>query len=230
VGDNLRVLRELIPEERLRHVAADAHERIRSRVQELCDGPADRQTLATIALSGESSAHHTHLNVAAVDRLAPGITLLCDPELLDLFFTIPAEHRLYHRLYAGLQTRVDRRARWVPRSNTGVPVSNWMWAEYLTSCLHYQASRAGEACVQRVRPGSAFTRAAWPRFDRALRWRPEWHTYLRRRAEASRLVDLGVLPGEGLRRLIEDQIAGRRNCSMLVGLWITVEEWLAHYG
>jgi hypothetical protein len=227
---SLQPLRNLVPDERLRHVAAEAIRRIRARVRELCDGPANQQTLATIALSGESSAHHTHLNVAAVDRLAPAITLPCDTDLLDLFFTIPPEHRLYHRLYAHILTHVDARARWVPYSNTGLPVSNWLWPEYVAASAYQGASRLVEACVQRVRPDTTFTRRAWPSFGRVLRADPRWHTYLRERATESKLVDLGLFPGDPLRRLIEDQIAGRRNNWVLIGLWITVEEWLSRYG
>jgi hypothetical protein len=230
VGGNRRALGELVPEERLEHVVAEATQRIRSRVGVLCNGAANRQALATVALAGESSAHPTHTNLAAADRTAPALMLLCDAELLELFFEISREHRLFHRLYSHLLTQVDSRLRWVPYSSTGVPVSNWMWPEFAAGSLHQAASWAAEACVRRLNPDRTLAHSAWPPFSRAVRGRPEWHTYLRRRASGSRLADLGVLSGDGLRGLVEGHIAGRRNSWVLPALWVTLEEWLDRYG
>ncbi len=230
VGAHLGPLRQMASGERLAEVATDAKRRIRERVEELGEIPHNRQALATIALGGEASAHPTRTNMTTADRLAPAIMLVCDAELLDLFFEVPREHRLFHRLYSRMLTRVDRRLRWVPYGRTGVPVSNWTWGEYIAATACQAASWAAEGLAQRIRVRPAQTKSSWPRADRAVRCQAEWQRYLRRLVEGSRLVDLGVLEGDGLRRLVEDQIAGRRNCWTLLGLWVTVEEWLAHYG
>jgi len=227
---NQREMGELVPAERLERVAADAKQRIRARMDDLCRRASNGQALATVVRTGELSTHQTHANATAAERLAPAPILLCDTDLIELFFDIPREHRLLHRLYSHVLTAVDRRVRWVPYSNTGVPVSSWMWAEYLAGSLRQEASRAAEACWRRVSPGYAPTRFAWPPFGPTVRARPEWQAYLRRRASASRLADLGVLSGDGVRRLVEEHLGGQRRDWELLKLWVTVEEWLERYG
>jgi len=230
VGGNRRALGELVSEERLEHVAAQAKQRIRNRLNDLGAEAPNRQALATVALAGETSAHPTHTNVTAADRLAPALMLLCDSELLDLFFELPREHRLCHRLYSRLLTQTDPRLRWVPYSSTGLPVSNSAWLEFAAGSLSQAASWAAETCVRRLNPDRTLAHSPWPPFHRAVRARPEWHAYLRRRVAASRLADLGVLPGDGLRALVEGHIVGRRNNWVLLALWVTLEEWLHRYG
>jgi hypothetical protein len=229
-GAHLGALRQMTSGERLAEVATDAKRRIRQRVEALGEIPHNRQALATIALVGETSAHPTRTNMTTADRLAPAIVLVCDTELLDLFLEVPREHRLFHRLYSRMLTRVDRRLRCVPYGRTGIPVSNWTWGEFIAAAAYQTASWATERLAQRVRTRPARTKSSWPRADLAVRSQAEWQRHLRRLVEGSRLVDLGVLEGDGLRQLVEDQIAGRRNLWSLVGLWVTVEEWLAHYG
>jgi hypothetical protein len=229
---SLPKLRRVFTAERLDEVLSAARQRIARWLSQLDTGGASRYDLNDFVYLANMSCGHSFLNIRAIDRLVPAGLIAADTELVDLFFSIPAEHRLYHRLYSCLLTHVDRRCRWVPYSNTGVPVSDVMLLEYLGGRLHRKALRhvcSGLTRLCRGRDGKTEW-SAWPRLTRSMRVQPEWREYLRARAVSPRLADMGVVSGDAIRRIVEDQIAGRDSSSSLIGAWVTLEEWLDHYG
>jgi hypothetical protein len=226
-------VRRLVKRDRLDEAAGPAFERIEAFLSTLEGGATDPYLLHAFTLLADTSCSPYYLNLQAVDRLAPTLRVAADTELIDLFFTIPPRHRLAHRLYASLHTQVDRRCRWIPYTTTGLPMSNLFapW-ECVAGYLHRALFRALHDGVSRVsrRQARKLDRGSWPREGLGIRDWPAWHTYLRRRVDSSRLVDMGLLAGDSLRRLVDDQIAGSDASLLIVATWVTLEEWLASYG
>lgn len=73
-------------------------------------------------------------------------------------------------------------------------------------------------------------RSAWPYPGLAMREREEWHTVLWAHANDSCLVDLGIVSGDGIRMAIAQHLAGQADNVYLLSGWLTVEQWLRHYG
>ncbi|MGD8239546.1 MAG: asparagine synthase-related protein [Armatimonadota bacterium] len=225
-------VRQLVKQEHLDQLEAQAHQRVLDWTGPLPEGASSlHEFVAFSHYSGRASCK-CHPNVLAMERLVPSPIVTYDSELIDLFFTVPTEHRVFHRLQVCLFTAVDRRCRWIPYSNRGVPLLSSPLIEFLASAVSKTASRALCAGLRRVAPARAeiLDRRPWPRVATAMRDCPEWHTYLRDRVASSRLVDMDLLHGDVLRRLVERQIAGTANNWGLLGNWITLEEWLSHYG
>ena len=223
--------RQLVGEERADAVFAHARPRITAWLSGFGADGAHPYVLHNFAYLSNWSSGTTYLNARAIDRIAAPSLPMYDTELIDLFFTIPPEQRNFHRLYACLFTQLDRRCRWIPYVGTGVPLSTSTLLEYAGSRLHRKVFRAAYGGVSRLwlgRDGRPEW-SSWPRLHRAMRDHPDWHRYLKARAESPRLADLGVIPGDGIRRIVEDQLAGRRNSPKLIGVWITLEEWLSRY-
>jgi hypothetical protein len=218
--------------DRLDHVVAQARQRIAAWVRSSADGAPNTYDSSTFTYFSHTASNLSNLTVLAMERLVPARILSCDAELMDLFFTIPPQHRLLHRLHTCLFTTIDRRCRWIPYSNLGVPLLNSALLEFFAASVARTTTRGLSAGVSRIsKPhGEALRRRPWPRIATAMRDRPEWHEYLRERAACSRLVDMGLLCGDVLGRIVEDQIVGADNRWGLLGTWITLEEWLAHYG
>jgi hypothetical protein len=225
-------VRSALKGDRIDQVVGQLQERIAEEMPSPANGSPDVYDVVTFTCLSHACLNRSNPNVLSMERLAPAPVLTCDTELIDLFFTIPAQHRLYHRLYASLFTTVDRRCRWIPYANHGMPVFNSALLEYLAASVSRTFIRGLSAGLRRVSKahGERLDRRAWPRIATAMRDCPEWHKYLRGRVESSRLADMGVVRGDILRSMVEHQIAGTDNKWAFLGNWITLEEWLAHYG
>ncbi|MGD8240891.1 MAG: asparagine synthase-related protein, partial [Armatimonadota bacterium] len=230
--DRVPRVRELVHGDRLDRVLGELQQRIAAGLPPSPDGTSDVYDFATFIYFSHSCLNRSNLNVQATERLVPAPILAFDTELIDLFFTIPPQHRLLHRLYAHIFTTIDRRCRWIPYSNYGVPLFNSALLEFVAASISRTLTRGLCAGLRRISKahGESLARRAWPRVATAMKDCPEWHNYLRGRLASSRLVDMGGVCGDALHRLVEDQIAGTDNRWGLVGNWITLEEWLAHYG
>ena len=226
-------VRRLVKGGRLDEALGHAHERLVALLSTLEAGAADPYLFRVFGTIADASCTYCGIAMLAVDRLAPGRRVGGDTEVLDLFFTLPAQHRLSHGLYTSLFSQIDRRCRWVPYSNTELPVSRFFgpW-ESVAAPLQRALSRALEAAVSRVseRQARRFDRSAWPSPAAGVRHSPEWQQYLRGKVESSRLADMGLVSGDGLRDLVNELIAGRDEHWAVIGTWITLEEWLARYG
>ncbi len=223
---------ELVKQEHLDELAAQARQRAAEWAGPVLESASSLHEFYAFNRYSNRSTSKCHPNVLAMEQLLPSPVVAYDTELIDLFFTIPTEHRAFHRLQVCLFTSIDRRCRWIPYSNLGVPLMKSALLEFVAAAVSRTATRGLCAALGRISPARAemLDRRAWPRVATAMRDCPEWHTYLRKRVESSRLVDMGLVHGEVLRRMVDDQIAGTANNWGLLGNWITLEEWLSHYG
>jgi len=170
-----------------------------------------------------------HLNVSAPGRLADEGVLAFDNEAFAAFLALPPHYRYQCRAYARALRLLSPRVAAIPRSRTALPLARSRREELLR---HYQGLcgivTAGVAT--RMCHYQWFDRCAWPRIGLAFQQCEDWRRALRQRAAASVLVDTGLLDGAGLRQVVEDQIAGRRQSVIFLGTWLTLEEWFARYG
>jgi len=221
-------VQQLVRRDRLEAAVVHAREVVGALVADMDDGVAPLHRLHEFAAMTNVAGQDSMLNVMNLDRLAAPRTIGCDTEMLDLLFTVPPQQRRGHRLYTTVFTHLDRRCRWIPYSNTGVPVFNSAALERL-AILPHRVSRRIQGGIKRLTDPryDRFHFDNWPDADMQL---PEWQRYLRDRVESSRLVDMGLLSGDGLRSLVEALLAGAMEHWLLLARWVTLEEWLAHYG
>lgn len=169
------------------------------------------------------------LNVSSYWRMTDEGIPLYDNEIMAAFLALPAEYRFQARAYGRALSLLNAEVARIPRSWTCLPIPCSRAGEI----VHHYRSWCGILAAEARTRAHAYRRhdrTAWPRLRVAMIQCPEWHSYLRRRVSESRLVDAGVLDGDNMRRLVEDQIVGRRKASYLICAWLTLEEWLGKYG
>ena len=172
-----------------------------------------------------------HVNLLALDRLAAAGFVVCDSELVDLMLATPPEYRFRHRMYAFMHARLPRGLRGIPYSRTGVPVSTNVWWEWANQRLQWRARKCRTLLRRAFDPAyEPPDRTPWPPVGRALRECAEGRELARGYASDSRIVDLGAIHGDALRDLVESHIDGRASSDKALSAWLTVEEWLRHYG
>jgi hypothetical protein len=169
------------------------------------------------------------LNVSSYGRFVDEGILLYDHETIAAYLALPPHYRFDARAYGRAIRMLNAEVAAIPRSGTCLPLPRSRGGEI----GHYYRARFGAAVAERRARLCGYRRHdrnAWPRLQPPMRRYPEWHHLLRQHVEDSYLVDTGILAGDRLRELVEDQIAGRRNATNLVCAWLTLEEWLGRYG
>jgi len=172
-----------------------------------------------------------YLHVIGIERLTAAGGPICDTEMIDLFLATPPEYRFNRRMYAHMFRLLDPALRKIPYTGTGVPSSTSQWWEFLNAKLR----KRGRSIRRRLWPlvrlrHQEVDRSSWPHPGRAMRECEEWHTVLWAHANDSCLVDLGIVSGDGIRMAIAQHLAGQANNMYLLSGWLTVEQWLRHYG
>ena len=174
----------------------------------------------------------SYSHVFCVDWLVPAGMPAHDNEVIDAFLATPPYYRFSHRIYAHMYKLLNSSLRRIPYTMTGVPLSTNAWWEFVRSALDRKVVRPVTRGVRRLvdRSYKEPVRTAWPRPGQAMRQCDEWRQTLWARASHSYLADLGVISGDGVRTLIEQHLSGKYDRSGLLGAWLTLEEWLRHYG
>ena len=168
------------------------------------------------------------LNWRCLDGFARAHLLACDTAILDLCDTVPTAYRATRALYYGLHVHLDRRCRWIPNQNTGMPVTPWPRVDDLG---RFQRRVLNKLCYEAGRRlrwvGLVGYPTTWPPEAPNL---PAWRHYLATRVAQSQLVARGAFRAPALRSMVDEFIAGRRRHWRLITRWLTLEEWLAVYG
>ena len=134
-------------------------------------------------------------------------------------------------MYAHMHKLLGPALRKIPYAITGVPISTNAWWEFANAKLH-KLGRLARRSLRRIATPNyeELDRSAWPYPGRAMRECQEWHEVLWRHANDSHLADLGILKGDGIRAVITEHLEGREDHTYLLDVWLTVEQWLRHYG
>ena len=176
-------------------------------------------------------ARRDYLNVIGIERLTAAGRPVCDTEMIDLFLATPPEYGFNRRMYAHMFRLLDPALRKIPYAATGVPLSTSQWWDFLNAKLRKRDRSLRRRLWQLVRlRHQEVDRSAWPHPGPAMRECEEWHTVLGAHANDSCLVDLGIVSGDGIRMAIAQHLAGQANNTYLLSGWLTVEQWLRHYG
>jgi len=173
-----------------------------------------------------------YLNVLAIDRLVSAAIPAYDNEVIDAFLATPPYYRFNHRIYGHMYKLLNSGLRGIPYTSTGVPISTNRWWEFARMQLDEKVARPvkrrfGRLVDQDYREP---VRSSWPWAGDAMRECEEWRQELWAHASHSYLADLGVVSGDGVRTLIEQHLSGEFDHTKLLGAWLTLEEWLRHYG
>jgi len=175
--------------------------------------------------------YRDYLQVIGIERLTAAGRPVCDTEMIDLFLATPPEYRFNRRMYPHMFRLLDPALRNIPYARTGVPLSTSQWWEFLNAKLRKRGRSIRRRLWQLVRlPHQEVDRHGYPDQGRAMREREEWHTVLWAHANDSCLVDLGIVSGDGIRMAIAQHLAAQANNMHLLSGWLTVEQWLRHYG
>lgn len=190
-------------------------------------GPHD---LADLLVIRNSSKCYSHLNLLTMARLTGEGLPAWDNEITDAWLSTPPHQRYRYRAYRRAIALIDRRMIDIP--NRGVPPYLNEWREHYHLLFHYGVVVPLRRRFWRAfRPGQRVpVEGGWPLFGGTMAARPEWQDVLRRRAATSRLVDLGVLSGDGLAGQVERFIGQDRSLARQMCAWLTLEEWLEAYG
>ena len=134
-------------------------------------------------------------------------------------------------MYAHMHPMLHPGLRRIPCTLTGVPLSRSIWWEFFQRKVWRLGRTGAERARRAMKPEhQGVDRTPWPDPAETMRACPEWHETLRACAADSRLADLGIIHGDGLRAMVQDHLDGRARNHMTLGAWLTVEEWLRHYG
>lgn len=174
------------------------------------------------------SKGRTHLNVSCLRRHTQAGVPGYDNEIVDAFLALPPPHRYHSRAYTRAIRILSPEVASIPRSLTCLPLTRNRWDEavqyYLGPCSLVVAEARTRACGYR-----RHDRSPWPRMRLGMTGSEAWRRYLEQRLASSYLIDTGIVDGDRLRQIVEDQLSGRRRAVPLIGAWVTLEEWLTHY-
>ncbi|MCE5238078.1 hypothetical protein LLH23_06255 [bacterium] len=173
--------------------------------------------------------HRSALNISSYGRFTDEGLPFHDQEMLSAFLRLPPQYRFNHRAYGGALRLLNAQVAAIPRSWTCLPIAGGRCGEIIGYYGEWTSIMLGELRAKLCRYRN-HDRSAWPRLRIQLSQSPEWHGFLRSRLRNSPVLDLGLLEGDGLRRVVDDAIAGRRRAAHALGPWITLDEWLKHYG
>lgn len=180
---------------------------------------------------GNAVKQADYLNVLAIDRLVPAAIPSHDNEIMDLYLRMPPYARFNQRVYSRFFHLLGRELAKIPYTSVGGPITNCVWWNWARTWWRKARREMCSAVNRRLGIGDTEAHwSSWPEVGEAMRNVPEWHTCLRAYLKTSRLIDLGVVRADGLRTLIDEHLSGRRNHTQLLGTWLTLEEWLNHYG
>lgn len=152
-----------------------------------------------------------------------------DNEMIDAWLQTPPKHRFRYRAYRRAIALLDPRMIRIP--NRGVPPYRNEWLEHYHLILHYGVIQPlRKRFWHTFRQGRRIpVEGGWPLFGASMTEASDWPIMLRQRANASRLVELGVLNGDALKRQVESFVARDRSLARLMCAWLTLEEWLEAY-
>ncbi len=180
---------------------------------------------------GNAVRQADYLHVLAIDRLVPAAIPAHDNEVIDAFLSTPPHYRFNQRVYARFWQLLSKDLRAIPYSSIGGPISTsvwWNWARTWNRKARRETSHSLRRLLHLAETRSGW--GAWPDVGQAMRNCEEWHGTLRERASDSYLAAAGMVRGDGLRTLIEQHLEGKFDHTRLLGSWLTLEEWLRHYG
>jgi hypothetical protein len=172
-----------------------------------------------------------YLNSISIDVFTAGGLPSSEGEMLDLMLATPGPYRFSHRMYSHIYRWLDPGLRRIPYAKTGVPISTNLWWELANRKAH-DLGRHAWGQLRRVLDPTyhEMNRTAWPNYGRAMRDFDSFRSILRTYAAESRLADLRIASGDGIRALVESHLQGEPGRESALSAWLTVEEWLRHYG
>ncbi len=180
---------------------------------------------------GNAVGQADYLHVLAIDRLVPAAIPAHDSEVIDAFLSTPPHYRFNQRVYLHFWQLLSEDLRAIPYSSIGGPISTsvwWNWARTWNRKTRREITQSLRRLLHLTETRSGWE--SWPDVGQAMRNREEWHETLRTRASDSYLAAAGMVRGDGLRTLIEQHLEGKFDHTRLLGSWLTLEEWLRHYG
>lgn len=197
------------------------------RLREGCRSEHD--VIDLLAISDMSSVR-SYLNTRSLGRLTTEGIPAWDNELFDAYLNTAPQHRFNHTAYRQAIVMLNRELARIPHSLTGAPVASGPLREHCQRVIRdgsrFLSRRLLRALRFRARQPQT---GSWPSTFWAMSRHVQWRELLRQRAASSRLVQMGLIEGAALNRIVEAQIAGDKNNVELLVPWLTLEQWLQEY-
>jgi asparagine synthase (glutamine-hydrolysing) len=172
--------------------------------------------------------HHSNSDFLALNAWVEYRTAAMDRDVFDLYLRIPPHLRVGQVCALKAMTALSPKLFAIHDSGTGRPGTTMPRARVYFALRTAALKRLG-IVRDRVPPKPFYTEGSWVNWTRWLREDSGIRARLTRLHAAPALMDLGILDGAGLRRMVDDHLEGRRFATKLLRQLLTFDSWFEQF-
>lgn len=170
--------------------------------------------------------HYAYSDFVAMENYAPHRTLAYDPEVFELYLSMPPAWRASGRMAHAAMRRLGEDLMGLPDANTGFAAKQSFWTHISLIYLRAAARSLGLSARPTV-PDPTMTQGSWPDYAVLYRRDPIFLGRLKGLSTLPALMDTGLFSRDGIERMVEDHLAGKANHKKLLDQLLTIASWLS---
>ena len=169
--------------------------------------------------------HYAWSDFAAMNSIIEHRAITFDPDVLDIYFSMPPEWRAHGDVAHRAMIRLGADLMEIPDANTGFP-AKFGFAAQIT-LLYGRALLRRTGLIRRPKPGDPnASLGSWANYGELFRNDPMMVERVRSLASSESLMDTGLFSARGLVDLVEDYLGGRVQEKKLIHQLMTLSSWL----
>jgi asparagine synthase (glutamine-hydrolysing) len=173
--------------------------------------------------------HYAYSDFVAMESVIRHRTIAFDPEVFDLYLSMPPEWRASGRMAHQAMMLMGDDLMALPDANTGVVAHHSFW--WQIACVLGRASLRRLGLMQRFRDADPMlTGGSWVNHAELFRRDPAFVGRLQGLGKNSALLDSGMFHADGLINIVDRHLDGHENHVKLLLQLLTLASWFEQHG